>query len=51
MEDKVMDTVKEGTNGGAKAVRLCPKNELGPQLRDFADTFSGFELLRETFKK
>jgi len=46
-----MDTVSTGGSvSGAKAVRMCPKNELGPQLRDFSDTFSGFELLRQTFK-
>lgn len=37
-----------------KAVRreaVYPDTSLGPQLKNFSDTFSGFDLLRERFGK
>lgn len=31
-------------------VRMYPNNRLKDQVRDLSDTFSGFQLLRDSFK-
>jgi hypothetical protein len=36
---------------GCEAVRMYPNNQLGPQVRKLEDAFSGFDVLREHFKK
>jgi hypothetical protein len=35
---------------GLQAVHMYPNNRLKDQVRDLKDTFSGFGLLRATFK-
>ena len=35
---------------GHEVVRMYPNNKLGPQVREFADAFSGFDLLRNLVK-
>lgn len=36
---------------GREAVRMYPNIQLGPQVRELAETFSGFEMLRQELKK
>ncbi|WP_294195454.1 hypothetical protein [uncultured Sphingomonas sp.] len=48
-----MNTVTEtrGCDGLQEAVvRMYPNNRLKDQLRGVAETFSGFQLLRDSFK-
>lgn len=45
------NTVIETRDGeGLQAVRMYPNNRLKDQVRDLSATFSGFGLLRSTFK-
>lgn len=47
-----MQTTKEtGNADGFKAVRMYPNNSLQPQVRDFSETFSGYDLVREAYGK
>lgn len=40
-----------GSADGLKAVRMYPNNKLKAQVRDFSETFSGYDLLREAYGK
>lgn len=35
---------------GHEVVRMYPNNKLGPQVREFSDAFSGFQMLRDLVK-
>ncbi len=42
---------KETVAHGREAVRMYPNNNLGPQVRELTEAFSGFEMLRQELKK
>ncbi len=47
-----MQTAKNETGArGRQAVCMYPNNGLGDQKKEFSDAFSGFEMLRQRFKK
>ena len=47
-----MQTAKnEAGAHGRQAVCMYPNNGLGDQKKEFSDAFSGFEMLRQRFKK
>lgn len=51
-EDDDMQTAKNETGArGPQAVCMYPNNGLGEQKKDLSEAFSGFEMLRQRFKK
>jgi len=46
-----MQTTKGTGADGREAVRMYPHNTLKAPVRNFEDTFSGYDLLRETYSK
>lgn len=49
--DMTQTAHKETGADGREAVRMYPNNGLKEQVRDFSETFSGYELLRQNFGK
>ena len=51
-KERNMLTAKNETGArGRQAVCMYPNNGLGDQKKEFSDAFSGFEMLRQRFKK
>ena len=51
-KDDTMQMAKNETGAhGREAVCMYPNNVLGDQRKEFSEAFSGFEMLRQRFKK